>query len=421
MERIKIDKERTWVFSPVNNIVMKVDIKGNILEAKLKEAIRNTVSQYEMLHQKITLDQEGNAYYEKSESFEPLIRSMNLDWTEVAKEQEKIPFAIDQGEFIRYFYKMTEERTTLMIIAHHIAGDGVSFTYFIEDIMRSLTGVQIQYKKLELFHMEKLPKDARLRAPITCLMKYMNRRWRKTGRLFDFNDYYNMYDKCWSNRESLIYTYVVEDDMFDVVQKFSKENNITINSLITTAFIRASGERSDVGLAASIREKGFTGMGNYATGISVKYQYNDRRSFLENARTVQNMIYDKLNNESKKFFLLQFMRNIEPSLVDAIYFNVCSDYNNQTAETFSKMFGYSGNPKGISITNLTKLPIETKFEPYEIVDFVFVPPLVLNAKRIIGIASIGEKIVFSLHLNNDKEAKEHLSFFYKAMEYLQEL
>lgn len=82
------------------------------------------------------------------------------------------------------------------------------------------------------------------------------------------------------------------------------------------------------------------------------------------------------------------------------------------------MFGYKGNPKGISITNLTKLPIEVKYGDFEIEDFTFVPPLVLNAKRIIGIATTGKKMVFSLHLNNDEEAEEYRKFFYKGMEYL---
>jgi ribose transport system substrate-binding protein len=43
MEKIKIDKERTWIFSPVNNIVIKVDIKGNLLEEQMIKAINETV------------------------------------------------------------------------------------------------------------------------------------------------------------------------------------------------------------------------------------------------------------------------------------------------------------------------------------------------------------------------------------------
>jgi hypothetical protein len=376
MGKIIIDKERTWIFSPVNNIVIKVDIKGILIEVQLKEAIRDTVNHYDMLHQKIVVDNEGNGYYQKAEIFEPVIKSIESYWKEIVKEQEKYPFAIDQGEFIRFFYSKTESGMAILIIAHHIAGDGISFTYFVQDIMRSLSGETIEYKKLELFNMEKLPKEARLRAPITWLINHMNRKWKKTGRVFDLREYYHMYDKYWKERETLIYTYNLEDEIYDSICRYSKDNNITINTMVTTALIRAGGGLCDVGMAASIREKENTGMGNYATGISIKYQYNEKNSFIRNAKIVQEMIYDKLNDPSKRYFLLQFMRSINPTLIDAIYFNTCCDYSNKTAETFSKMFGYSGNPKGISITNLTKLPIEAKYGAYEITDFVFVPPLV---------------------------------------------
>lgn len=416
-----IDKERTWIFSPVNNIAIKVDIKGNIGEEQLKNAIKDTVNHYEMLHQKIVVDKDGYAYYERSDLFEPVIKPMESEWKEVAKEQEKIPFAIDRGEFIRFFYSRTETGMAVLIIAHHIAGDGLSFVYFVQNLMRSLAGEKTEYQKLELFNMDKLPREAGLRFPITWLIEYMNRKWRKTGKSFDFNDFYNMYDKYWEQRETEIYTYCLEDEVYDAIERYSKENNITINTIITTALIRASGQLSDVGMAVSIRDKDFTGMGNYATGISVKYKYNENKSFAWNAGNVQKLIYGKLNNTAKKFFLLQFMRSIEPTLIDAIYFNACCGYKNKTAELFSKMFGYSGNPKGISITNLTKLPIQTRYGDYELEDFIFVPPLVLNAKRLIGIATIEKRIVLSLHISKDDEAGQHRNFFYKGMEYIESL
>jgi hypothetical protein len=53
MVTTKIDKERTWIYSPVNSIVIKVDIKGILLEEQIKVAIKDTVNHHEMLHQKI--------------------------------------------------------------------------------------------------------------------------------------------------------------------------------------------------------------------------------------------------------------------------------------------------------------------------------------------------------------------------------
>jgi hypothetical protein len=144
MERTKIDKERTWVYSPVNQIVIKVDVQGILSEEQLKAAIKDTVYHYDMLQQKVIVDQDGKAYYQKAEHMEPFIKAMNRDWREVAKEQERVPFAIDQGELIRFFYRKFETGMTILIISHHIAGDGLSFTYFVQDMMRSLAGEKIE-------------------------------------------------------------------------------------------------------------------------------------------------------------------------------------------------------------------------------------------------------------------------------------
>ncbi|WP_192451688.1 hypothetical protein [Candidatus Galacturonibacter soehngenii] len=418
IKRVKIDKERTWVFSPVSNIAFKVDIGGRISQEQLKKAIKNTIQQYEMFHQKIVLDESGIAYYEETNVLNPTIRPMNLEWSEVIKEQEKIPLRIDQGELIRFFYSQKEECMSLLIVAHHIAGDGMSFIYFLQDILRSLAGRKIEYKKLQLFDMDALPKKTKLQAPTTWLKKHMNKQWSRTGRKFDFEEYYQMYKQCWKNRETLVYTYQLKEENYDLLYQYAKANQVTINTLLTTALIKVSGELCDVGMAASIREKDFTGMGNYATGISIKYKYKEKYDFLWNAKMVQKRIYSKLNNTSKKYFLLQFMRNIEPTLIDAVYFNACGNYENKIAKTFSKMFGYDGNPKGISITNLTQLPIESKYNDIELKDLIFIPPIVLNAKRIIGVASLGKNMRLSLHINNDENVGVNSDFFYKAMEFL---
>lgn len=418
IKRVKIDKERTWVFSPVSNIVFKVDIVGVFSKEQIEVAIKNTVQQYEMLRQKIVLDEAGDAFYEEENAFEPIIKAMENEWEEVIKEQEKIPLQINKGELIRFFYSQKQECMTLLIVSHHIAGDGMSLVYFIQDILRSLAGKTIEYKPLMLFDMDTLPKKAKLKAPMMWLMRHMNKQWSHTGRKFDFHDYYEMHKQCWKNRETLVHTYQLQKEKYDLLYKFAKENNVTINSLLTTALIKASGETCDVGMAASIREKHFTGMGNYATGISIKYKYKNKYDFLWNARMVQKGIYSKLNNTSKKYFLLQFMRKIEPTLVDAVYFNACGNYENKIAKIFSRMFGYDGNPKGISITNLTSLPIESKYNKIEIKDIVFIPPIVLNAKRIIGVASLGKNMNLSLHINKDDNEGVNTEFFYKAMDCL---
>ena len=49
--------------------------------------------------------------------------------------------------------------------------------------------MQIEYKKINLFDMESLPKESELRFPMTWLLKSMNKKWEKSEKIFNFNDY----------------------------------------------------------------------------------------------------------------------------------------------------------------------------------------------------------------------------------------
>ena len=426
MEQLKsadrrVDKERLWVFAPVYLVVSKAEVEGDISIDQLREAIKTAVSAHELLQQKIILDEEWNAYYNPCEPFPFVIEEYDGDWREVVYAQEKIPYAIEKGEFIRFFLQKIPNGVSIMFVTHHLAGDGTSYAYLLQDILRAATGENLEYKPLHLFPMDSLPKESQLTFLMRMLMKNMNRKWNKTKRQFTFEEAKNLHQSYWENHSSVIEEEVIDGEIYDTILQNVKAHDVTVNSVITTALIRAAEELSDVGHAASIREKGYTGMGNFATGISTKYQYNENLSFWENAKNVQKLLYEKLQSPAKKYFLLQFMGQIEPTLIDAIYFAACSDYSNATAITFAKMFGYAENPKGISITNLTRLPIAEDYGKFKMTDYTFVPPLVLNSQRIIGVAAFGHRMNIALHLNKDPSVEMHRAFFHKGVEYLRQL
>jgi hypothetical protein len=64
--------------------------------------------------------------------------------------------------------------------------------------------------------------------------------------------------------------------------------------------------------------------------------------------------------------------------------------------------GYD-NPKDISLTNLTKLNIPQRYGDFEIRNYSFVAPLIPNALRVVGIASLGGCInIVKKNANIDK-------------------
>lgn len=390
----------------------------------------------EVLKTKVVLEEDGKAYFIDTAKANYSIAESCIDWRTIVKEQEKIPFDIQNGEYLRFYIisnlrsdnetiaNIGTETVTLLIIAHHLAGDGITFAYLLQDIMRVANGEKLEKKPVGLFDLSSLPRGSKLGFLMSLMLKVMNKQWKKSEKLFTFDEFKEMNSKYWSRHSSYVTTCAIAGGAYETLTAAAKNHSVSINSVITAAFIKAAyecGEKhaQDVGHAVSIREKGYSGMGNFATGISIKYVYNDSKDFWQNAKSIHKLIYIKLNDDKKKYFLLQFMGNITGTLCDAVYFSAVAGYDNKTALTFSKMFGYGGNPKGISITNLTKLPIENIYGNYEITDIVVIPPLVLNARRIIGIASLGNKMEISFSIEDDISKDSNVEYFKKAVNILQ--
>ena len=85
------------------------------------------------------------------------------------------------------------------------------------------------------------------------------------------------------------------------------------------------------------------------------------------------------------------------------------------------MFGYNQNPKSISVTNLGKLPISAVYGHYLISDFIFLPPLVPNAKRLFGVVTLEDQMYITIHLEKNASLAEEKNFFHQSMAYLLQL
>ena len=417
--KLKINKERTWVYSPTPNIVIKTTINAIVTKTKLQDAINKAVDVNEILSCCIGFDSNHEAYYKRQTNSRYYIKEYVEQWQEVALNQAKEPFRPEEGNLIRFFYSYKEGKTELLLIAHHLMGDGTSYAYLVQDIIRALTGKDLETKLIELFQMEDLPRKSKLTFIMRLMMQGLNKKFSKTGKEFTPDEYYNMAKRYHEHVDTHIVTKSFTKEEYVHMKELSKKNNVTLNTMIVTALLQAANEKSDIGHAVSIRNPGYVGMGNFATGVSTQNNYDCNKSFFENAHMVQDTLYKKLHNEKKKYFLLQFMGGITGGLQDAIYFAACDGYENKTAKQLASMFGYLGNPKGISVTNLTKLPIQSTYDNLQLLDFTFVPPLVLNSKRIIGIATIEDTMTITLQIKKDEKEQENLRFFEKAMEVLE--
>ena len=155
-----------------------------------------------------------------------------------------------------------------------------------------------------------------------------------------------------------------------------------------------------MGLAVDARPDGNRTMSNQATGISVDYAYDKRKTLAENAVCIDKLMKAKLGKPVLKYFILQFMAAFEPPLIDAVNLEFAGTFHSKTSAKLAKLLGYGTNTKDYSITNLTKLDISTEYSgsiSLKIEDFVFVPPVVSYGKNIIGMVTANGRLCTVLH------------------------
>lgn len=154
----------------------------------------------------------------------------------------------------------------------------------------------------------------------------------------------------------------------------------------------------DIGLAVDGRIDGNRTMSNQATGISVKYRYKGKKTLVENAAIIDKMMKKKLKNIGFKYFILRFMSEFDPTLVDAVNLEFVGYFHSDISAKLARMLGYGHNTKDISITNLTRVDILTEYGDYRLVDLLFVPPVVSYGKNIIGMVTVGDRLNMAYHV-----------------------
>lgn len=419
--RYMIETERTDLFDVSIVIAMRVHIKGNVTEGSLHSAFENATQAHEILGSRVVIEEDGTSYYESAVNNQEaaqveLTKEPQKDqlphnnkiyfedssWLHILKREEKIRFKIEEGEFLKAFcYEMNDEGCSILFLMHHLGGDGKSFVYFIESFMRALSGEKLEFSNMRLIPagpLDDKSKKDRL-GPLAFLPKSYNKKWNKDAKKksFSYADMDEGYDTYWRDHESVVDEYIIRPETVKNMLEKCRAWNIGFTAYTTAAFLRWLGHKGDVGYAVDARTDGNRCMGNQATGISIKYAYNYSKSFKENAIKVQKLMTKKLEDDQSKEFILPFMASFEPTLVDAINLEHAGSFRSKTSKSLATILGYRKKTKDLSFTNLTKLDIPEVYGEYKLDFFAFIPPVISYGKNIVGMSTLGDCTVMTLH------------------------
>lgn len=383
-----ITSERPNLFEPNVYITMVVKLTGKVTPEMAERAVNAAYSANESTMSRIVLSENSDAYYERTEESGCKVIHDRRDPKAIINESEKRTFDIKDGELIRTFIIPNSDGITLLIHAHHLAGDGKSILIFVNDVLDSLDGQTPQFKPMILLDGEYLTSRAKLPSGVKMWVRHINRKWAKTGRIFGWDDYYAIHRKYWSAHSSdfEIRSYGVNELKNRCIK------GTTLNSLLILDLLKSRPESRVVGIPVSIREGNYS-MSNQTSGIAVTYQYNKNKSFEQNLKCLHTRIYKKLNNRNLRYFVLLFVTSLFPSLIDSVLLQTHGCYSSPLSGKMADIMGYTDkNSRDIGITNLTNIEISADYAGFEVSDILFIPPKISYSKEVVGVATYRDRL-----------------------------
>lgn len=125
-----------------------MNIEGAVSLALLESAIKQTAAANEIPCSTIGLDPDGNTYYRPSKKPLYTLHLSEEPWETSAARQQSIPSNLEEGSLLDCFVVKMEPDVQLLLVAHHLAGDGLSMALLVPSYWTN-RGIRIAHQCVE--------------------------------------------------------------------------------------------------------------------------------------------------------------------------------------------------------------------------------------------------------------------------------
>ncbi|MCP4538636.1 MAG: hypothetical protein GY832_15995 [Chloroflexi bacterium] len=389
--------ERMFARSPYSIVTMVARIKGNVSESMLKHAVSQVQQRHPNLRVRIEEDNDHNLWFTSEGAGEIPIeivpRESDDHWMQVFHEACQVPFEFEERPAIRFILVQSPKKSELIIFCHHIICDGLSLAYLARDLMVHLGDPTRKVEVLPnpvLIDRDTMPKDVSMNAIVKFFMNRINQKWQNDQIFFDQEDYADLNQAYWNKYTHQMLAIELSKAQTTALVERCRKENVTVNSALTAAFVGAQtivqGEKphhSSIGVAGSLRDRlqrpiGQV-MGFYAGITSLKYKYNGKSSFWENARRVHQKVKPLYTNKNLFQESLTWCY-LDLGILEALTFKMIGGLVPPHATRYDKLSAFSKRDDlvssilkrekmdsldqiimGTAVTNLTRMDFPTEY------------------------------------------------------------
>ncbi len=404
---IRINTEREHLFSPDIHVGITAGISKVIEAGRIRAALKAMCFKHPLLASAIVFDENNVAFYKLNSSKPILIEfsenSCNESWQQWITRSNHKPFDFEKGPLMRIRVAYSAGATTITALGHHMLGDGLSFYFFMRDLLNALDGKTDGAQLLPpiIQDASALPKAARPGFLGRLLAKSLNRNYRRSGKRFSYGDYSALYQDYNFNKKPALSTFFLSPDETATVIFNCRRHNVTVNEAVSTAFFAARREAgiqsSYLGVSCNIRKEmvadPLDSMGNYVSGVFIQADYDDSLDFWANAGKTGGQLKAKLKDDHTRLIVLGLLDALDDTLLDAVNFAGSGGYRNKTAQKLCGIL--CGVPsEGLGVSNLGRQT--AIYEHFSLEEMYFIPPLFASNDFIAGVITVNNAMYFCL-------------------------
>ena len=315
MEKLKIATERLFLRSPNINVCFRISIDGNFDPNDFSLAIDNVCKRHPLLKCAIEIDHDHNAWFAPNANpieVEYYKHEEMPDWKNWYKKTDNMPFDFIHGPLVKICALVGNNQTEIIILGHHIIGDGIGYLNLAKDILSALDG-ELETIPLMPPSNNKFIRGKKIGLLSGLYAQKLNKAWRKNKTHFSENDYLEFFRDYRAKFIPQIYMDSINENDLKKLKAICKLNKLTVNELVTSAFTAAfaADREARIGVAASTRgeltAKPYYCMGNYVTGISIKVNCVSGNDFMSNVRNITEMLRCELTDVKKRHAIGNFL------------------------------------------------------------------------------------------------------------------
>lgn len=421
--------ERNYI-SRATNVVMAAKIQGQISDQEIDAALQKILKKYPITGVRFELDREGNCWLLPTNlSKLPLtIHERSPEqWTQVIEEEQRHIFNFETGPMIRFTLMRSGDKTTLIVNCHHSICDGLSLCFLLSDTLHFVAEPDselgtISDPTLSLEQVIPFKSTGTIRQKIAIWS--FNKRWKKTGVSFNFQDYKRLFDKYWKeNPENRVTATYLQTHELQTLIKNCKQHQVTVNTALLTALLATQLEQQErkerkikIIIPVNVRErysvKAEKTFGFFALGSFVEYNYDKTLGFWENTQKFQKMLELKLGDEEISHG--QIKRLLSPFLWDSQYFVRYGFLDNCVSESLLGRSKLLEEVSFLPVTNLGMVKIPRTFGRLKL-EAVFGPCVFAgDAEKVVGITTVNDTLTVTVSYNGQTMDSGRIGQFLSA-------